>query len=259
MEKGFQITTCPWNGEFTPFENADLIILRSNWDYHYDLDGFVRWLDRLLQSNLAVRNKVAMVKRNIIKDYLLDLEKSGVPVPKTRIWKSGESLQEVFEEQNWRQAVLKPQTGASGHLVEKITLSQIDEWVDTVANRTPGRKWLVQEFLPEVQTTGEISLVFFNGIFSHAIRKLPQKGEFRVNSQYRGKLKRVFPGNDLIHQAENALKTLEEAPLYARVDGVIRDESRFIVCELELNEPALYFDLAPEQALTFCKAIVDLV
>jgi hypothetical protein len=68
-------------------------------------------------------------------------------------------------------------------------------------------------------------------------------------------LERAYPEPEIIEQAGNVLKTLGELPLYARVDGVIRDNARLIVCEMELNEPALYFQLAPEQASRFAEAI----
>ncbi|PIE35224.1 hypothetical protein CSA56_05065, partial [candidate division KSB3 bacterium] len=255
-KKGHRVDACPWNGDFAAFQGADAIILRANWDYHHDVEGFLRWLDRLDETGLKVCNPIPIVKRNLVKDYVLELEAAGISVPVTDCWErsSNESLQAIFEKHGWQQAVLKPQIGASGHLVEKVVMSEIDDWVTTIADSEPQKKWLVQEFLPEVLESGELSLIFFHGDFSHAVVKHTQKGEFRVNSQFKGILERALPTPEIIAQAGKALTTLDTIPLYARIDGVIREEGRFILCEMELNEPALYLQYAPGQASRFAEA-----
>jgi hypothetical protein len=45
------------------------------------------------------------------------------------------------------------------------------------------------------------------------------------------------------------------APLYARVDGVLR-EGRFLLMEVEVNEPGLGLDLAPGSAERFADALL---
>lgn len=44
-------------------------------------------------------------------------------------------------------------------------------------------------------------------------------------------------------------------PLYARVDGVITEAGAFCLIELEINEPALGYQYAPEQAARFVQTI----
>ncbi len=258
-KRGYNVTASPWNGEFEAFSRADLVVLRANWDYHHDTDNFIRWLDKLESCGLAVQNPISLVKKNVTKDYLFDLEASGIQVTKSRIWTADESLPDIFIEEDWQQAVIKPLVGASGHQVEKVSLSGIDEWLSAVAGSFPSKKWLIQEFLPEVEDKGEISLVFFEGTYSHAILKQTREGEFRVNSQYQGVLKRINPEPTIIKQAEKVLQTIDSPPIYARIDGIIRDESRLVVCEMELNEPGLYLDLAPDRVSVFAEAIHSLL
>jgi glutathione synthase/RimK-type ligase-like ATP-grasp enzyme len=108
---------------------------------------------------------------------------------------------------------------------------------------------LVQEFLPEIED-GELSLVYFDGVFSHAVRKRPPKGEFRVNSRFGATRSAETPSYDAAEQGAGALRALPELPLYARVDGVIRD-GELIVIEVEVLEPALFMEFDPAAADRF--------
>ena len=113
---------------------------------------------------------------------------------------------------------------------------------------------MVQEFLPEI-AQGEVSLVYFDGVFSHAIRKVPQKGEFRVNSRFGATRDVEVPSAAVRERAAETLRVLPEMPLYARVDGVVRD-GHLIVIEVEVLEPALFMEFDPPSAERFAEATV---
>jgi glutathione synthase/RimK-type ligase-like ATP-grasp enzyme len=113
---------------------------------------------------------------------------------------------------------------------------------------------LVQEFLPEI-AEGELSLIYFDGLFSHAVRKRPPQGEFRVNSRFRATRSAEMPSRAVTEQGAAALRTLPELPLYARVDGVVRD-GVLIVIEVEVLEPALFLDFDPGSAERFAAATI---
>ena len=55
-------------------------------------------------------------------------------------------------------------------------------------------------------------------------------------------------------QARAALEPVTEPWLYARVDGCIVD-GRFVLMELEMLEPDLFFNLAPEAAPRFANSL----
>lgn len=251
--RGHTVTAVPWNGDFAAFRRADLIILRSHWDYHLDMPRFNAWLDAVVAYQLPMQNPIPMVRWNLHKGYLLALAKQGVTVPPSAVYRQGMALEAIYEAHGWREAVIKPVYGASGHLVERVAQDEIPAWVANHA--TSGGEWLVQQFMPEVQDHGELSIILFHGEYSHAIAKQPQPGEFRVNSQYYGQLRRIEPEADVVAQAQGVLMTLAELPLYARVDGVVTAANTFCLLELELNEPGLYFPYAPEQAHRFAEAI----
>ena len=115
---------------------------------------------------------------------------------------------------------------------------------------------MAQPFLPEVAGEGELSLVYVAGELSHGVRKVPARGDFRVQPQYGGTHEAVKPSAEAIRIAEAALAAAPGDPLYARVD-LIRDGSgRLALIELELIEPALYLDVDPTSADVLAKALI---
>jgi glutathione synthase/RimK-type ligase-like ATP-grasp enzyme len=252
---GHRVEPAPWQGDFARLPAADLIVLRSQWDYHYDIAGFKTWLDQVEAAGLPVYNPAPLVRWNLDKSYLFDLQSRGVKIPHSTILPPDQQPAELYAAQGWSSAVIKPLAGASGHLVERVALDELDEWARRVRAQRADVPWLVQEFLPAIQQTGELSLVFLGGEFSHAVRKQPQPGEYRINSQYQGAITRVAPEPLVIEQAQAVLAALPVVPLYARVDGVVDRDGEFCLIELELNEPGLYFTFAPEQAVHFAEII----
>ena len=254
--RGHLVAAAPWNGDFKAFAGADLVLLRSNWDYHYAVSEFGQWLDEIEAHHIPIQNSLSLVRGNISKSYMIDLKRNGLLVPDTAVVHTQQELEAVFAQKQWAQAVIKPIYGASGHLVERIAKDEIVTWAQQHLKES-NRPWLVQEFLAQIQDGGELSLVFFNGKYSHTVQKKPQKGEFRINSKYQGQISRFEPPQATIEQARRVLESLVEIPLYARLDGVLINDEDFCLLELELNEPGLYFQYAPETANHFAQAIED--
>jgi hypothetical protein len=75
-----------------------------------------------------------------------------------------------------------------------------------------------------------------------------------INYKFGGIKKRINPLQKLIKQAELILKKINDPLLYARVDGVEVD-GKFLLMELELIEPHLFFDLNPKAATIFSQAL----
>jgi hypothetical protein len=85
VERGHHVEAVPWQGDFARFQRADLIMLRSQWDFHHDLAGFTTWLQRLAAAALPVYNPVALVSWNLSKSYLLELQARGVLIPASAV------------------------------------------------------------------------------------------------------------------------------------------------------------------------------
>ena len=102
---------------------------------------------------------------------------------------------------------------------------------------------MVQPFLPTIQTEGELSFIFIDGDLSHALIKRAKPGDYRIQSSYGGQEETIVPDGSDLDAARAVLDTLDETPLYARVDMLRHPDGSLLLMELELIEPYLY----PEQ------------
>ena len=178
---GHRVRHHPWNdASLADFTSADLVVLRSNWDYHHELKGFERWLGQVDRSGAVLHNPAELVRSHMDKSYLADLQAAGFRTPRTMIstdfdvdavmgWVAGHHLDRV---------VLKPAWGASGHGVELVRSGDIASAAERWRRDPDRRPMLIQEFVPEV-ADGEFALVFFAGEFSHALLRQPAPGDFR--------------------------------------------------------------------------------
>lgn len=246
--RGHEVVGAPWDGPLAAFDGAAAVVIRSTWGYYRAPEAFRDWTEAMASAT-RLFNPVGLVRWNLRKDYVDKLSAAGIRVPLTRIVAlEAAAIERVFAETGWTRAVVKPATGASGHAVELVAREAIADALPRLA----GDAVLVQEFLPEI-AEGEISLVYFDGVFSHAIRKRPPAGEFRVNSRFGATRAAETPSPRVIAQGAAALRPLPELPLYARVDGVVRGDT-LIVIEVEVLEPALFLDFAPAAAEHFAEA-----
>jgi glutathione synthase/RimK-type ligase-like ATP-grasp enzyme len=114
---------------------------------------------------------------------------------------------------------------------------------------------MVQPFVDEIRTRGEWSLVVIDGVLTHAVLKRPAADDFRVQRSYGGTSARSEPPREVATAGSRVLAALPRPPLYARVDGIETDAG-FLVMEVEVHEPGLFFDMAPAAAEAFAEAII---
>jgi glutathione synthase/RimK-type ligase-like ATP-grasp enzyme len=251
--RGFSVTGAPWDGPGTAFDGAAAVVIRSTWGYYRTSDAFRSWTEAMAAAR-RLFNSIALVRWNLRKDYIARLAAAAVRVPQTHfVACEADAIEKVFAETGWSRAVLKPMTGASGYSVELVARGKVRDSVARLADARLGGV-LVQEFLPEI-ADGELSLIYFDGIFSHAVRKRPPQGEFRVNSRFGATRSAETPPREVAEQGAAALRALPELPLYARVDGVVRDGA-LIVIEVEVLEPALFLEFDPPSAERFADATI---
>lgn len=248
--RGFDVVGAPWNGPAMAFDGAAAVVIRSTWGYYRTAEAFRDWTEAMAAAT-RLFNPIGLVRWNLRKDYVGELAAAGVRVPGTRIVpRRAAVIEQVFDETGWQSAVVKPSTGGGGYSVELLTRDGVGEAMTRLAGDTV----LVQEFLPEI-AEGELSMVYFDGVFSHAIRKRPPQGEFRVNSRFGATRVAEMPLHAVTEQGAAALRVLPELPLYARVDGVVRDGA-LIILEVEILEPALFMEFDPPSAERFADATV---
>ncbi len=246
--RGLTVAARRWDDRGA-WEAGAVVVLRSTWDYAGRVDEFRAWLDRLDAAGVVVRNPTDLVRWNLHKAYLLELERRGVPVVPTRLVERGSdlSLHEVAAAAGWDDVVVKPAVAATA----RLTIHQAREGTTVTARHfvdlVGAEDVLVQPFLSAVVAEGEVSIVAIGGEPTHAVRKRAQPGDWRVQINFGGTDERIPLDDELLAVAFRALGALDAPPAYARVD-VARHEGRYHLMELELIEPELFFDHAPEAA-----------
>lgn len=248
-----------WNDPSVNWSDYNYLIFRTVWDYYNFPKEFSAWLDSLENQHIKTLNPLAIVKRNQHKFYLRDLQNAGIDIIPTVFIPKNTGLNLSFlAENNWQKAVIKPAISAGSYATTLFSIAESAKIEVEYAEIAVERDLLVQPFMPEIQTMGEISILFFNGQFSHAVLKKPKDEDFRVQSQFGGQYHIYEADASMIETAAHIVKTFGENLLYARVDGVLSN-GKFLLMELELIEPDLYFNHFPEGKTNFFNALAAMI
>ena len=153
-----------------------------------------------------------------------------------------------MKKKNWNEAVLKPAISGAARHTYRINLSNCSEIESVFQKLIKSESMLFQEFLNNITTQGEISLILIGGKYTHAVKKIAKKGDFRVQDDHGGAVEKYQPTIEEIIFAENCLKVSPFNPIYARVDMVYDNNNELSLSELELIEPELWFRNNPKAA-----------
>ncbi len=254
--RGVTVTPIPWTSiDHDTLVGAPPVLLRSTWDYHRSPLVFGSWLTAVGDSGRTVWNTPSIARGNIDKVYLEHLETRGIAIPKTR-WldrPNQAAVRQTLADEGWDRAVLKPRIAATAYGTFLVTRESELSDHDLAPTRSSGA--LLQEFVPEIESRGEISMVYCDGVFSHAVSKRAKAGDYRVQQDFGGTVEPMTPSPAFLSFADRVMSTVKGDTLYARVD-VVETGGGLLLMELELIEPELYFLYVPAAALTFARAIV---
>lgn len=246
--RGHDVVPAVWTRD-PDWSSFDMTIIRSPWDWQAHEAKFGALLETFSKAPYKVENRSAIRWHD--KRYLLDLEKRGVRIIPTRVANTREFALEIVAECKWSRAVVKPSLAAGGHRMAKIDASN-----RTIDFDVGGGAYFVQPFIEEVETEGEWSLIFFEGVYSHAVRKHAKAGEFRIHVEHGGRVEVAEPPRAIIEDAERAIASAGETFLFARVDGIAsRTLGGFALTELEVVEPELFLRAHPKAPERFAEAI----
>lgn len=251
---GWAVEFVPWRSA-TDWDRFDAVVIRSPWDYQDSPDAFLAVLETIERSGNRLENGLDVVRWNLHKGYLRDLEARGVRVVPT-VWGKGltaDGLAALAEAWGPAGGVIKPVVGANADGVVRL---RPDDGGRPLALATYGeRPYLAQPFVPSVVEEGEFSVFAFGGAVSHAVLKTPTSGDFRVQEEHGGTIRAAQPEPALLALTDTALSAVGRDLLYARVDAVRMPDGGFALMELELIEPSLYFPYAPGSAERFAYAL----
>lgn len=252
IDAGVSVEPIAWT-DAADFGEFDLVLPLVAWGYHLDYAQWLDFLDRAERADLPLVNPPVLLRWNGDKAYLAELGDAGVPTVPTFVAESccDADLEEARRRFGCERLVIKPPVSASAmgaHLLEQS---------DDLPAESRGKPMIVQPLIEEISRTGEFSLMLFDGEYSHAVIKRPRSGDFRVQEYHGGETRRCdAPPSGSIELARAALAAAPANATYARVDIVPDDDGTLRIMELELIEPSLFIDHAPDGGADFTRAIL---
>lgn len=252
-----------WDDPTVSWRRYDLVALRSPWNYHLRRAEFLAWCARVAAAT-RLENPLEVVRWNTDKHYLAELEAAGVPVVPTRFVEPDaepvpalEAALDAFG--GGAEFVVKPTVSAGSADTRRYGRDEVFAAANHIGRLlAAGRSVMLQPYLDAVDTRGETALLYFDGAFSHAIRKSALLQPGRDGADHADLPESIAPRTpdaDELAAGEAVLAALRAstgaAPAYARVDLIRDDAGRPVLLELELAEPSLFFAQAPEAADRF--------
>jgi O-ureido-D-serine cyclo-ligase len=267
---GIDARILAWDDPTVSWGRFDAVLLRSTWDYTERLPEFLAWCERVDQVTTLL-NPLPVLRWNTDKHYLADLAAAGVPVvASTFVEPNAEPLPALqaflAAHADAAEFVVKPAVGAGSRDTQRYQRDQEFAAANHVARLLEaGRSVLLQPYLASVDTDGETALLYFDGSFSHAIRKGPllRPDEGPTSHLFAAEaITPRTPGADEHAVAEAVLAAMTAhlqlaAPLpYARIDLIRDANGQPRLLELELAEPSLFFAHADGSAERFAARLL---
>lgn len=263
-EAGADVTLVDWDDTRTDWSRFDLALLRSPWDYMHRLPEFLAWAERA-STQTTLHNPLPVIRWNTDKHYLRDLEKSGVAIVPSVFVEPGEDAPAALAaflraHADCTEFVVKPAIGAGSRDAQRYHRGDSDAAIAHVRRLIDaGRSVLLQPYLDRVDEHGETALVFFDGKFSHAIRKGPllKRGEGPTRALFAAEhITPRQPSPAELSLSQRALAAMPFGTLpYARIDLIQHADGTPRLLELELTEPSLFFAYAPGSVERFARAL----
>ena len=257
QQHGHEATLLQWTNTSIDWNEYDIAVIRSTWDYIDRREEFLSVLSKIESSSCKLFNPLEAVRWNSDKHYFFDLQKWNVPVIPTYNpeIQSLTDIREEFLRNNWDEVVFKPSIGGGGSGLHRTHINDIESEYSELKKKNPQHQYLLQPLIKSVRSSGEWSYIFIDRRLCHVMLKKPAAGDYRAHGIYGGSNEAAYPPTDEIKQAESILAALPFDLLYARLDLVKMDE-RLVVMEVELIEPVLYFSLFPEGVEMFVEAVI---
>lgn len=262
-----QVDVVDWDDPAVDWSVYSVAVLRSTWDYTQRLPAFLAWAEKV-SGQTRLLNPVDVLRWNTDKHYLGELERGGVTIVPSAFVEPGDDAESALQSflgsiaRDAAEFVVKPCIGAGSRDAQRHSRSEPDAALSHIARLLDsGRSVLLQPYLDRVDEHGETALIYFDGAFSHAIRKGPllRRGEGSTPELFAAEeITPRTPSAQEHELAERALAAMPfDAPLpYARIDLIQDSDGLPRLLELELTEPSLFFDHAIDSAARFARVLL---
>jgi glutathione synthase/RimK-type ligase-like ATP-grasp enzyme len=247
--RGLSAVRVDWSRPDVDWSRFRAAVFRTTWDYFSRFAEFRAWMAR---AEVATRlcNEPSIIRWNIDKHYMADLEAKGIPVVTSRFVERGSeaTLAELVAESGWTEAIVKPCVSGGAWHTYRVNRENAAALEPVVRKLLRTESLILQPFQEDIVRTGEDTLMVLHGAYTHAVRKTAKSGDFRVQDDHGGTARSHEPTREQIDLAERAMAACDPAPVYGRVDMVRDNEGRLAVMELELIEPELWLRHHPPAA-----------
>ncbi len=262
--RGLKVTRKAWDDPHFDWSTTQYALFRTTWDYFDRYAEFSEWLEKTSKQTRFINSK-ELIYWNIDKHYLQDLSKAGVTIPKTVFVQKGstatlvESITKAKSEHGFiaDTYILKPCVSGAARHTYKIAEDGVTDYESIFQELVKNEAMMLQEFQYNIVSEGEISMMVFNGEFTHAVLKIAKKGDFRVQDDFGGTVNHYSPTAEQIAFTKTVVHAAPELPIYARVDIFKDNNGNWALAELEIFEPELWFRLNPAAANVLAKGIKE--
>jgi hypothetical protein len=258
-ELGASSTLVSWDDPGVGWSAFGTVLISSTWDGVDRPGEYLAWIERVAAVSVLL-NPAPIIEWALDKVHQRELAEAGIPLVPTQ-W--------VESDEEWTQPagefVIKPSISSGSRNTARYGGDHVEAARAHVrALREAGHVVMVQEYLAAIDIDGEVDLIFFDGVFSHAVRKAPGLllGEGVVERPWERMAWTglVAPSLVQLSVARQTMETISgrfgELPTYARVDLVSDDQGAPLVLEVELIDPYLSLDMEPEAARRLARAVV---
>jgi hypothetical protein len=261
-DRGIEATTAVWTDPEVDWRRFDLVLANGAWDYIHHLDAFTAWAERVDGLTRLV-NPARVLGWNADKHYLSQLAQAGVPIVPTA-WVDEPDAIGALPAGTF---VVKPTVSCGAYQSARYE-GEADHEAARAHLRhllAEGRRAMIQPYLTTVDQLGETGLIFVGGAYVHAINKAallrPGVGatdglaEQMVITATEATATEVAAAERVLAAASDLVGPLT----YARVD-LVRDEQGVpTLMELEVLDPALFFELHPPGATRLAEVLDALI
>jgi hypothetical protein len=262
-QHGVHVDVISWHATDIDWSQYDAVIVRSTWDYQEHADAFIDKLIEITKHDTVLINPLSLMQWNISKRYLQILQTQGITIIPSVFFDSV-AISDIYAQFAYfdtQEIIIKPLISANSDNTFRLDHTNLMAQAGPLSNIFSTTPCVIQPFLDSVINEGEYSLFYFNGEYSHTIRKVPKSGDFRVQEEHGGELITVIPDELQLSAAAKVLAALPEKSLYARVDLIrnprAQKEDIWQLMEVELIEPSLYFNMDEASPKRFVQATLN--
>lgn len=257
LNKGLDCKRMVWNDPDADWQQFDMAVIKSPWDYHENFKEFNNWLNKREAQGLKLLNSYQLIRWNSDKHYLKEISDAGLKIiPSAFLEKNSRPLlADFFGVLAAKKLIVKPCVSAGAKNTLVIDQEHLNTAQQEIHLLLQEESYMVQPFMEEVRE-GEWSFLFFNGNYSHSLLKVPKSGDFRVQQFFGGNILETEAAAEHIKAAKSYVDQFARDTFYARVDGLIVN-GELVLMELELIEPYLYLNNHPQAMENYYQALLQ--